>query len=917
MADKTPQVPEPGKGFGMPRTPDTKNIPGALGVGMDGKPLSDSRLAGPKSAADGLKNGKIDAGAVAGAVAGKYGTNKDGTKNLVGAGSSIAAGAAAGAAGGNAAGKLVGGGIQGAVAGGLQESLKKENRKGFWKPVMMILALFMIPNLIIGSLIGMTVISGFNNSENKGATTEKDSAKVIAQAGLDPQDTTNMFEAGQNQGVNWQIIASLYNYQKTHTMASACAPVVETTTTSGTETIVEPAPLPPATAEWVHPIAGSFRVGSRYGMRFHPVLHVWKMHWGQDFGAASGTPLVGMGKGRVSFVGTNKGAGNHIKMKFDADPSVEITYMHMVEPSPLSVGSLIDAGTQVGKIGSTGYSTGPHLHLQIEVNGSPTDPLPWMRNHGIDPAVGYTGEVTDSSGFGDCLMDGTDPEDSDDPEYLTMFALEKEAMIDRILVSEMSFEKPENATEADRAEAETRAMYINEEANKPVAIRFVADWIADLIKSGPLNVYTDFATGMQIDPESQSREINPSSEDAKKVREAYVKALAQLPAQGVFENESTSDQIFQTALNWYLGKQSGGFGMVCAPAGGETLTVKSSTTGATVTLDAKMLGYAATAVNVAKQYNVNENGQLIMLMTIFQESRYKMYANSTVPASLGYPHDAVGSDHDSVGLFQQRVNAGAWGPLPNLMDVAKSTEAFLGVADWASAPGLLDKFPDQNYPGDLGAAAQAVQVSAFPTLYSQWEEASRTLLGKVSGITCGASNINAVNGEPATWTDPKGVTYQIPGGGCTKCVISALEMYKRDMAEFGGDLRYSWGGGDRTGPTMGILNAGYDHRDRFGFDCSGLSEYAVWQGLAAPFPTTAQLQYNYLVGKGKLKTSYSQLLPGDMVYFRSPGNIYHVAVYMGNGKIVHSRNVTVGLQIDDFTPGSYWVGEFTGGGLPV
>jgi len=115
--------------------------------------------------------------------------------------------------------------------------------------------------------------------------------------------------------------------------------------------------------------------------------------------------------------------------------------------------------------------------------------------------------------------------------------------------------------------------------------------------------------------------------------------------------------------------------------------------------------YAHEIFRSATEHGFGKDGAVIGLATALVESNLRMYANAGVPESLAFPHDAVGSDHDSVGLFQQR-QAG-WGTLAERMNAHGSADLFfnkLGSFDWRSmAP---------------GAAAQRVQVSAFPEAYN-------------------------------------------------------------------------------------------------------------------------------------------------------------------------------------------------------
>lgn len=117
--------------------------------------------------------------------------------------------------------------------------------------------------------------------------------------------------------------------------------------------------------------------------------------------------------------------------------------------------------------------------------------------------------------------------------------------------------------------------------------------------------------------------------------------------------------------------------------------------------------YADAIIKEGRRRGITDTGIKIALATALVESGMKMYANPADPASMGMPHDAVGYDHDSVGLFQQRAN-GAWGTTADRMDPAKSAGMF------------YDKLDDADYnQGDPGAHAQRVQVSAFPGRYSQ------------------------------------------------------------------------------------------------------------------------------------------------------------------------------------------------------
>lgn len=166
----------------------------------------------------------------------------------------------------------------------------------------------------------------------------------------------------------------------------------------------------------------------------------------------------------------------------------------------------------------------------------------------------------------------------------------------------------------------------------------------------------------------------------------------------------------------------------------------------TTTLNAKQLANAQAIINRASQRGISPQGIKIALMTALQESKLRMYANSTVPESLGYPHEAVGSDHDSVGLFQQRPPG--WGSVKELMTIDYSVDAFFGGPEGpngGSPRGLLDITGWETM--SPGKAAQTVQVSAFPSAYDKWEPAADLLiqtLGTGGGSCTAAGDMNGM-----------------------------------------------------------------------------------------------------------------------------------------------------------------------------
>jgi murein DD-endopeptidase MepM/ murein hydrolase activator NlpD len=115
------------------------------------------------------------------------------------------------------------------------------------------------------------------------------------------------------------------------------------------------------------------RVSSVFGMRFHPILGRWREHRGIDYAAASGTPVRTVGDGIVIFAGRRGSYGNLVEVSHVG--GVVTRYAHLQGYARgTRLGARVRVGQTVGYVGSTGLSTGPHLHFEMLVNGRYTDP---------------------------------------------------------------------------------------------------------------------------------------------------------------------------------------------------------------------------------------------------------------------------------------------------------------------------------------------------------------------------------------------------------------------------------------------------------------------------------------------------------------------------------------------------------------
>lgn len=202
-------------------------------------------------------------------------------------------------------------------------------------------------------------------------------------------------------------------------------------------------------------------------------------------------------------------------------------------------------------------------------------------------------------------------------------------------------------------------------------------------------------------------------------------------------------------------------------------------------------------------------------------------------------------DRDSLGIFQMRPSMG-WGTPAQLQDVhyqiTKFYDVLLEVPNWEAIR-----------PGD---AAQQVERSAFPERYHRWEAMAAHLVATLGQVP-----------------DPTGCSAS-PVGDTAATAIAAAKRWL--------DTPYAWGGGGIDGPSRGTD----DDAGVVGFDCSSLMLYAYNQaGITLPRVSYAQ----YDAGK---HVPFSQAQPGDLVFWAdaagNPAAIHHVALYLGDNKVIHA-----------------------------
>lgn len=199
--------------------------------------------------------------------------------------------------------------------------------------------------------------------------------------------------------------------------------------------------------------------------------------------------------------------------------------------------------------------------------------------------------------------------------------------------------------------------------------------------------------------------------------------------------------------------------------------VVTTANGDTFTLNKQQLTHAATIITVGSRVEgVTRDGVQIGLMAALTESTLRQLANTgTYPESGGYPNDGNGSDQDSLGLFQMRPQAG-WGSVAELMDPEYQAAAFFGGStgpNYPSPRGLLD-IPGWQSMG-MGQAAQAVEVSAYPDRYNNYEPVAEKILATLTraastSSTTVSSTTTPPTASPGIVTTSSRVVFPLPEG---------------------------------------------------------------------------------------------------------------------------------------------------------
>lgn len=138
-----------------------------------------------------------------------------------------------------------------------------------------------------------------------------------------------------------------------------------------------------STGDWQLPLAkDSYCISDPFGMRWHPIRNIWRLHAGLDMACNNGDPIYAVHDGKITTAKMTSSFGNYVEI--DHGDSISTGSAHMVRIADgISEGGLVKTGQVIGYVGTTGDSTGPHLHFTVEEKGEYIDPAAYMNKVGV------------------------------------------------------------------------------------------------------------------------------------------------------------------------------------------------------------------------------------------------------------------------------------------------------------------------------------------------------------------------------------------------------------------------------------------------------------------------------------------------------------------------------------------------------
>jgi murein DD-endopeptidase MepM/ murein hydrolase activator NlpD len=221
-------------------------------------------------------------------------------------------------------------------------------------------------------------------------TLNDDAQKAAAAAVAASQAAADALAAQQTHQIelNAQLAVLTSNTNQTQAAYNAGVAAAQAAAAAAAAASKTPAASAPAgqvtSSGWTRPSAG--HISSPYGYRIDPYTGAYALHEGTDLAPGCNSPIYAAHSGTVVMAGPYGGYGNYIRIN-NNDGTYMTAYGHIVNGGILvHVGQTVSVGQNIARVGSTGWSTGCHLHFEVYQHGTTIDPVPFMRAHGVELA---------------------------------------------------------------------------------------------------------------------------------------------------------------------------------------------------------------------------------------------------------------------------------------------------------------------------------------------------------------------------------------------------------------------------------------------------------------------------------------------------------------------------------------------------
>ena len=674
------------------------------------------------------------------------------------------------------------------------------------------------------------------------------------------------------------------------------------------------------------PAAGLFSSG--FGPRWGTI------HKGVDIANAENTPIYAAHSGTVISSGTASGYGIWLRIQSDSDPSLVSIYGHQ-NRNHVNVGDKVKAGDHVADMGNLGFSTGTHLHFQVEKNGVAFDPVPWFRGEGLNfpneggqvelegnasggssgrSSGGSSGGIDDSRSnnesntssktyiIGDSLTEGAKGKIKD-----KLPGADIDSKVGRQYGEGLKILK-DNNSEYDTVIMALGTNGAFSQGDIDDTLEAAEDAQVVLMTVGGPNVSSAGAVNSLVKGNSSKvniadweKEVNDNPDyiggDGVHPTEKGQEAFAELIAKAA--GGSSSDT-----------KTSSAVGCVCEAGGGSASSGGSpGAAAAGGDVESRIAQYAPIVIAAGEELGMSENDIITALMVVLVESwGWKNWANdgsnsgqagalnddytSEIGRSVEMANDGIATDANSVGLFQQQVSR-KWGRVDDLMKPAYQAGRFyvemsnLGLSN-SGNPGLAAA--DIQRPREDLRYKYAEQEGEARRIYSDHKgNASLTSEEKEAARKAwdDYANGGSPSGDGGSTRGPSGHANCGTRGGSSSGdgemdgVIDgsesgdiAKEAAKIALKQVGKD--YVWGA---NGPNA--------------FDCSGLLDYAYKQaGLQSIKKSGMRFTTYNIPDFSKEVKSKEDLAVGDAIITNGRG---HVLMYVGDGMAVEA--LTSGVPV--------------------